>query len=106
MILYQERKKMKNKKIKFIPFGTRCLVKRRETKTTSEGGIILAMEAEKLPEGMVIAVGNDCESVAVGDYVIFGNFTGHEVMNEEVVCLVVLEEEIIGRFDGVTLDEG
>ena len=99
---------MKNKKVKsptFVPFGPRCLVKRRKTKKKSAGGIILPGEAEKLPEGVVIAVGDKCVEVKADDYVIFGGFSGHEVISEGVECLVVMEEEIVGRFMGVELQE-
>ena len=98
----------KSKKVKsptFVPFGPRCLVQRRKTKTKSAGGIILPGEAQELPEGMVIAVGEKCVEVKTGDYVIFGGFSGHEVTSDGIECLVVMEEEIVGRFMGVKLEK-
>ena len=99
---------MKKKKVSypvFVPFGTRCVVKRRETKTETAGGILLPGEAEKLPEGLVISVGDKCETVKEGDYVLFGNYSGHEVITGGMDCLVVLEEDIVGRVSGVNLEK-
>ena len=93
--------KQRDKHPDFIPFGTRCLVERRETENETKGGIILAGEPVKMPEGMVVAIGDKCEIVKVGDYVLFIEFTGHELRSGGKDCLVVQEEDLMGRFMGI-----
>lgn len=98
--------KQRDKHPEFVPFGTRCLVERRESDNETKGGIILAGEPIKMPEGMVVAIGDQCENVKVGDYVLFTEFTGHELKSGGKECLVVLEEELMGRFMGIiAIDE-
>ena len=93
--------KQRDKHPAFIPFGTRCLVERRETENETKGGIIIAGEPVKMPEGMVVAVGEKCETVKVGDYVLFTDYTGSELKSDGKECLVVLEEDLMGRFVGI-----
>jgi len=85
----------------FIPFGKRCLIVPTEVATETESGIILAIEAKKMPEGEVWAIGESCDSIKKGDYVTFASHAGFTVNTDNTECVVVLEEDVIGRHVGV-----
>lgn len=89
------------------PVGNRVLVKRSPSKT-SKGGIILPDTAQEKPRsGEVVAVGpgkyNEKGalvpvSVALGDQVLFGSYSGVEVKTSDTSAeyLILNEEEIFG----------
>jgi len=84
----------------FLPFGKRCLIIPTRVSTETESGIILAIEAQQMPEGEVWEVGDTCESVKKGDYVTFASHAGHTVTTDGVDCVVILEDDIVGRHLG------
>jgi len=53
-----------------------------------------------MPEGEVWEVGDTCESVKKGDYVTFASHAGHTVTTDGVDCVVILEDDIVGRHLG------
>lgn len=81
--------------MKLKPLGTRVLIniKREETKTAS--GIILSVESkgEKTSFAEVKAVGNEVESVKVGDKIMFDKFAVLPLSEDESI---VDESDIIG----------
>jgi len=85
----------------FIPLGPRVLIIPARVATETQSGLILAVEATKMPEGEVWAVGENCQNVKVGDYVTFGSHAGHVVNTDGEECVVVLEEDVIGRHMGL-----
>jgi co-chaperonin GroES (HSP10) len=59
-----------------FPNGTRLLIQRREASETAHGGKIIIPETAKTPDyiAKVLAVGEDVESFAAGDWVIIGRW--------------------------------
>mgnify|MGYP001187911960 CR=1 FL=1 len=78
------------------PFGKRLLIQRKKAETQSAGGILMPEQVvnKKFNEGTVIAAADDCK-ISVGDYVMFGEYTGHEVSQSGEQYLLILEEDVL-----------
>ena len=91
---------------KIRPLQDRVIVKRVKEEEKTKGGIIIPDTAKEKPiEGEVIAVGNGKVQddgklrpldVKVGDRVLFGKYTGSDVILEGEKRLVVREDDILG----------
>ena len=79
--------------------GFKVAVRRDKTGEKTLSGLFVPVEAQSIPkqEGIVVAVGNKCEFLCVGDHVVFSKFVGigFQLGNEEF--LLCLEDEIIGK---------
>lgn len=72
----------KSKKIRLVPLGTRCLV-RRYTEQLTPGGLVIPKDAEDASlRGTVLAVGDGCDYVQEGDEVFFGRYSGREITHD------------------------
>ena len=81
----------------FQPLGNRVLVERVEEATTTMSGIIIPDNAKEKPSrAKVVAVSKDVESLANGDTVLFGQYTGSEVSLEGTKYIVLDVEDIFG----------
>ncbi len=86
------------------PLHDRILVKRIEEQEVKKGGIIIPDTAKEKPqEGEVVAVGEGrrLESgerqpmdVKVGDLVLFGKYSGTDVMIDDEEYLILREEDV------------
>ena len=92
------------------PLQDRVSVRRVEEKKETAGGIILPGSAQEKPnEGEVVAVGPGKASdsgnvvamtVKAGDKVMFGQYSGQEVKNEDGEPLMIMrEDDIIAIID-------
>lgn len=75
------------------PLGKRLLVKRHESETTTQGGIVLPDSAQtKTQMGMVLAIGGDVTLLEKGDEILFQNLgiTEVEIAGESIL---VMDEE-------------
>ncbi len=89
---------------KVRPLHDRILVKRIEEQEVKKGGIIIPDTAKEKPqEGEVVAVGEGrrLESgerqpmdVKVGDLVLFGKYSGTDVMIDDEEYLILREEDV------------
>jgi len=89
---------------KVRPLHDRILVRRIEEGEVKKGGIIIPDTAKEKPqEGEVVAVGEGrrMESgerqpmdVKVGDLVLFGKYSGTDVMIEDEEYLILREEDV------------
>jgi chaperonin GroES len=88
----------------------RVLVRRLEEKETAKGGIIIPDTAKEKPhEGEVMAVGaGKIEKgkrvpldVKVGDRILFGKYTGNEILVDDQEYLILREEEILAKVSGM-----
>jgi len=83
------------------PLGVRVLVRRLETKTETEGGIIIPDSAQEPPiEGTVVAVSpyvGEHGYLSVGDHVYFSKYSGNEVSLNGEVLILILEADIQAR---------
>jgi chaperonin GroES len=88
------------------PLGDRILVKRVSSETKTRGGIIIPDTAQEKPaEAQVVAVGpgavRDDGSrrellVKAGDRVLFGKYSGTEVVIDGEEHLILRESDVLG----------
>jgi chaperonin GroES len=94
----------------FRPLHDRILVKRIEAEEKTRGGIIIPDTAKEKPiEGEVLAVGPGARDetgavqpldVRVGDRVLFGKWSGTEVIIEGEDRLIMKESDVFGVVEG------
>jgi chaperonin GroES len=92
---------------KIRPLDDRVVVQPLEAEEKTAGGILLPDTAREKPQrGKVLAVGpgklNDDGkrtevSVAVGDEVIYGRYSGHEIEVNGVDVKIMRETDILGK---------
>jgi chaperonin GroES len=94
----------------FRPLHDRILVKRIEAEEKTPGGIIIPDTAKEKPiEGKVLAVGPGARDetgtvqpldVRVGDRVLFGKWSGTEVIIQGEDRLIMKESDVFGVVEG------
>jgi chaperonin GroES len=96
--------------VNVTPLHDRVLVRRLEEKETAKGGIIIPDTAKEKPhEGEVIAIGaGKIEKgkrvpldVKVGDRILFGKYTGNDILVDDQEYLILREEEILAKVSGM-----
>ena len=98
--------------MKFRPLHDRIVVKRIEAEERTKGGIIIPDTAKEKPsQGEVVAVGPGGRDesgklipidIKVGDRVLFGKWSGTEVVIDHQELLIMKESDIMGVVeDGV-----
>jgi chaperonin GroES len=90
----------------FRPLHDRVLVRRVQAEEKSKGGIIIPDTAQEKPqEGEVIAVGAGSRSeegkvtpldVKTGDKILFGKWSGTEVILDGEDLIIMKETDILG----------
>ena len=98
--------------MKFRPLGDRVVVRRVQEDQKTPGGIIIPETAQEKPqEGEVISVGPGAldengkrvaPEVKVGDFVLFGKWSGTEVKIDGQELLIMKESDIMGILEGRT----
>jgi chaperonin GroES len=93
-------------KTKFRPLHDRVVVKRIDAEEKSKGGIIIPDTAKEKPsQGQIIAVGPGGRDesgkiippdVKAGDKVLFGKWSGTEVVLDGEDLLIMKESDIMG----------
>jgi chaperonin GroES len=93
-------------KTKFRPLHDRVVVKRIDAEEKSKGGIIIPDTAKEKPsQGEVVAVGPGgrdesgkiiSPDVKAGDKVLFGKWSGTEVVLDGEDLLIMKESDIMG----------
>ena len=83
-----------------IPFGNRLLVRRKTSETETEGGILLpsAVTDKKFNEGTVVRASEDCK-ITAGEYVIFGDYSGNEIMEGDELLILILEDDVFCKVE-------
>lgn len=94
---------------KIRPLQDRVVIRRVKEEDKTAGGIIIPDSAKEKPvEGEVIAVGNGKVQddgklrgllVKVGDHVLFGKYTGTEVLLDGEQRVILREDEILAIID-------
>jgi chaperonin GroES len=94
---------------KLKPFNDRFVVSVSEPESQTPGGIILPDAAKQKPhQGVVIAVGPGLlldsvsrapMSVAVGDTVLFGKYSGVDVEVNGTEFKVLREDDVLGKLE-------
>ena len=81
----------------FQPLGKRVLVERlEEAKTTASGIYIPDSAKEKPSQGKVLAVSKEVEDVAFNDIVVFGKYSGNELILDGTTYLVIELDDLLG----------
>jgi chaperonin GroES len=92
--------------VNITPLHDRVLVRRLEEKETAKGGIVIPDTAKEKPQkGEVIALGaGKVEKghrvpldVKVGDRILFGKYTGNDIIIDDQEYLILREEEILAK---------
>lgn len=92
--------------MKFKPLGDRVLIKQLEAEEQTKGGIVIPDTAKEKPqEGEIIAVGDGKKnaeskvlplSLKTGDKVLYGKYSGTEVIVDGKEYLIAREEDVLG----------
>ena len=100
---------------KFTPLHDRILVRRVEETDTTRGGIIIPDSAKEKPqEGEVISVGKGKINeegkirpldVKEGDRILFGKYSGNEIILDGEDFIIMREEEVLGVLSGAAKKE-
>ena len=95
--------------MKIKPLGDKLLVEILEAEEVSKGGIILPDTAqEEKAEGKVVATGSgkklengDVQALEVknGDRVLFGKYSGDEILVDGKKCKILKESEVLAIFE-------
>jgi chaperonin GroES len=82
--------------MRFRPIGERVLVKRKEEKRTKGGIIIPDTRKEKPLEGTVMAIGEEITNIKPGDTVLFGKYSGSDIVVDGEDYILLLIEDVSG----------
>ena len=87
--------------------GKRLMVRVEQPKTQSEGGIYIPPKAaaELKDRGLVVLVGEECQSVKVGEVVYFVPFMAQQLEISGKPYYVVEEEHVIAAYTPAELGE-
>ena len=89
--------------MKIRPINGRILVKPFESKGKTSGVIYIPDSAkEKLQEGEIIAAAKDAtDEVAVGDRVVYKEFSGEEITMEGKEYMLLIEDDLLVKYESV-----
>jgi chaperonin GroES len=89
------------------PLDDRIVVTRTEAETKTSGGILLPENAKEKPtQGKVLAVGpgklldngtRSTPSVAAGDTILFGKYSGTEITVDGVEVIILRESDLLAK---------
>jgi len=92
--------------VDFVPLHDRILVRRVEEQETTRGGLIIPETAKEKPqEGEVLTVGKGKIKedgkimpldVKPGDRILFGKYSGSDIILDGEEYLIMREEEVLG----------
>jgi len=92
--------KQKITKINFTPFGKKCIIEATVVAPISSGGIILTTtEHVSTTDGTIVSVGDECDYAAVGQHVLFLQYTGSDITIDDKNYLIMPEENILGYYN-------
>jgi chaperonin GroES len=97
--------------VNIAPLRDRVLVRRLEEQDTAKGGIIIPDTAKEKPqEAEVIAVGEgklDEKGARIpldvkpGDRILFGKYTGSDIIIDDKEYLILREEDILAKVSAI-----
>ncbi|MBU1975550.1 MAG: co-chaperone GroES [Nanoarchaeota archaeon] len=84
--------------MEFKPLNERVLVKPSEAEEKTAGGIYIPESAkEKSQEGTIVAVADKgCESLKVGDKVVYENFAGADINLDGKKHIILKIKDVLG----------
>jgi chaperonin GroES len=91
--------------MKLTPLGDRVVVRPLQAEEKTKGGIVLPDTAKEKPqEGEIVAVGKGrtldngsvvAPEVKVGDRVLYGKYSGNEIVVEGEELMIMREEDLL-----------
>jgi chaperonin GroES len=81
------------------PLGSRVVIRLLQEQTVTPSGLVIPDTAKEKPQrGRVVAIGNDVEegTVAVGDVVLFAQYTGTEIRLDDADHLILDAGDALG----------
>ncbi|MEJ6950775.1 co-chaperone GroES [Natronospora cellulosivora (SeqCode)] len=84
--------------MKIKPLNKRVAIKFiEEDEKQTKSGIVLpdTAKAEKPQQGEVVAIAADCESLNVGDVVVYDKYAGNKVKVDDVEYVIVKSEDVL-----------
>jgi len=83
----------------FKPASGYILVRRGEENGLTKGGLYIPDESKERPmEGEVLSLGKKSSWLSSGDVVLYGKYSGIEVVINDEVLLLLKNEEVLGKF--------
>lgn len=83
-------------KTKFHPIANRMMVIADAPEERSVGGLFIPDNAkEQMQSGVVAATGDEVKEVKKGDKILFGKYSGSDVVIDNVTYLILTEEEVL-----------
>lgn len=85
--------------MRFRPLGNRVVVERKKESQTATGILLVETRKDKPLEGKALAIGEEVDTVKVGEIVQFGKYSGSDIMvdGEEYVLLSL--DDVMGVID-------
>lgn len=84
--------------MKVEPLGDRIVVKPDPTEEVTAGGVILPDDAqEKQHRGVVLAIGEEVETLAVDDKIIYSKYGGTDLTVDGDELLVLRTADVLAR---------
>ncbi|MEA3522781.1 MAG: co-chaperone GroES [Campylobacterota bacterium] len=81
----------------FKPLGERLLIERVAEPTTTASGIIIPDNVKEKPsQGKVIAISSEVKDVEVGNTVVFGKYSGSELVVDGKDYLILELKDALG----------
>lgn len=88
------------------PLAKKILVVHEDAPETTAGGIVLPDAAKEKPQhAKVLAIGPDVEHIRVGEVIVYSSFAGIPLHLEDREVVIVDEEDVLVRFEGVPSDD-
>jgi len=84
---------------KITPLGIQVLVEPDQAEAVTNGGIIVpeaVKEKERPNRGTVVAVGEQVSIIKPGDRILYGKFSGIELVTEEKKLLIMKQQDVFG----------
>ena len=83
-------------KLGIKPLHNRVVIKVDEIKDRTDSGILVSSDTQKKPtKGLVLAVGERVETIKLGDYITYPEFSGDNLMIDGELYLIMRESEVL-----------
>lgn len=89
----------KDNGLDLIPTGNHIIVKPFRIKKTKSGIIMPNEDSINLSEGRVVRVGESCNKVQVGDYILYGKNVAPEIERGGEVYAILYESSVTCKVD-------
>ena len=82
--------------MKIKPLINRVVIKQDEAETQTSTGLLFPDNSKEKPlSGKVVACGEKCQYVKVGDSVLYNKYRGTEIVLESVEHVIMTEDDIL-----------